>query len=304
MKKKECLLIVGGTGFIGYHLAKKCIKNFKVLSVSKKKPNRLRKINFVKYLNFDISKKKNFYKLNSFKIDYVVNCGGNVNHLQKKKTYESHFIGVKNLFDYFFKKDIKKFIQIGSSSEYGKVSSPQNEISLCRPKLIYGKSKMKASKFLLDKFKRKNFPAAILRFYQVYGTHQDKNRLIPFAITSSLKNKIFPCSAGLQKRDFLHIEDAIKAITFALKSSKVEGKIINIGFGKSYKVKEIINFISKNIKKGKPDFNKIKLRIDEGFDIYPNNNLAKKLLYWSPKIKLKRGLLKTINFYKNNVSKK
>ena len=43
MKKKECLLIVGGTGFIGYHLAKKCIKNFKVLSVSKKKPNRSRK---------------------------------------------------------------------------------------------------------------------------------------------------------------------------------------------------------------------------------------------------------------------
>jgi len=300
MKNKKNILIIGGTGFIGSHLAKKCYKGMKVIIISRRKISKEKKSKFIKYLNFDISNKKNFIKLNKYKIDYVVNCGGNVNHFKKKETYESHFIGVKNLYEYFKKKDIKKFIQIGSSSEYGKIPSPQKEIKPGKPKMIYGKSKMKATKFLLKKFKRNKFPVVILRLYQVYGPNQNINRLIPFVIYSSLKDKVFPCSNGFQKRDFLFIDDVISAILLALKKSKCNGKIINIGYGKSYKVKNIINFILKIVKKGKPNFNKIKLRIDEGKDIYPDISLAKRILDWKPKLNMRKGLLKTINFYKKN----
>ena len=53
------ILITGGTGFIGYHLAKKCIKlNWKVTNFSSNKPNKLRKLKKVKYLIADISSKK------------------------------------------------------------------------------------------------------------------------------------------------------------------------------------------------------------------------------------------------------
>ena len=298
MKNKKSILIIGGSGFIGSHLAKKCLKGMKVIIVSRRKIFKNKRNKLIKYINFDISNKKNFTKLKKYKIDYVVNCGGNVNHFEKKETYQSHFIGVKNLFDYFKKKNIKKFIQIGSSSEYGKIPSPQKEIKLGKPKMIYGKSKMKASKFLLKKFKTNKFPVVILRLYQVYGPNQSINRLIPFVIYSSLKDKVFPCSSGFQKRDFLFIDDVISAIMLALKKSKCNGKIINIGFGKSYKVKNIINFILKSIKKGKPNFDKIKLRIDEGKDIYPDISLAKRTLNWKPKLNIKKGLLKTINFYK------
>ena len=56
MKK---ILIIGGTGFIGYHIAKKAIKKkWKVTSISTNKPKKIRAINKVKYLICDISKKK------------------------------------------------------------------------------------------------------------------------------------------------------------------------------------------------------------------------------------------------------
>ena len=45
--------------------------------------------------------------------------------LKKKSSISNHFIGVKIFFEYFNEKNIKKFIQIGSSSEYGKIPSPQ-----------------------------------------------------------------------------------------------------------------------------------------------------------------------------------
>ena len=105
------ILIVGGTGFIGYHLSKKCLKkNFSVTSISTKKPNKSRYLKKVKYLFFDISKKKNFKKIKS-KFQYVVNLSGYVDHSHKTKTFNSHFIGLKNLADFFLFQNIKKFIQ-------------------------------------------------------------------------------------------------------------------------------------------------------------------------------------------------
>ena len=80
------ILIVGGTGFLGFHLAKKCIKlKWKVSSISTKKPIEFRKIKSVKYYFFDISKKNSFFKISKKKFDYVVNFGGHVDHTNKKK---------------------------------------------------------------------------------------------------------------------------------------------------------------------------------------------------------------------------
>ena len=62
MKKKN-ILVVGGTGFIGFHLIKKCLKNnFSVTSLSLTKPKKNRKHKNVNYLICDISKKNNIKK--------------------------------------------------------------------------------------------------------------------------------------------------------------------------------------------------------------------------------------------------
>ena len=63
MNKK--ILIIGGTGFLGYHLAKKCLlKKWKVTSISTNKPKKIRFLKKVKYLILDITKKKHILKKN------------------------------------------------------------------------------------------------------------------------------------------------------------------------------------------------------------------------------------------------
>ena len=103
------ILIVGGTGFIGYHLAKKClVKGWQVTSISLNPPKKIRYLPKVKYILCDITKKK-FLKRNIPKsFDYVVNLGGYVDHSNKKKTLRSHYEGCKNLTEIFLKK--KTFI--------------------------------------------------------------------------------------------------------------------------------------------------------------------------------------------------
>ena len=66
----------------------------------------------------------------------------------KIKTLKSHFHGCKNLSSLFLNSKIKKFIQIGSSLEYGKLKSPHIETLKCKPTATYGISKYKSSKYI------------------------------------------------------------------------------------------------------------------------------------------------------------
>ena len=84
MKKR--ILIVGGTGFIGYHLALKATKkNWSVTSISSKPPKNLRFVSKVKYILCDIANKNLLKKKINKSFDYVVNLGGYVDHSNKKK---------------------------------------------------------------------------------------------------------------------------------------------------------------------------------------------------------------------------
>ena len=296
MKKK--ILIVGGTGFIGYHLAKKSLeKNWKVSSISLTRPQKKRYLPGVKYILCDISKKESLFKKIKGTYDYVINLGGHVDHSNKTKTFNSHYIGCKNLSNFFQHKNIKRFIQIGSGGEYGSLKSPHFETQKGRPNAVYAKAKLLATNYLLSLNIKKKFPCTIIRLYQVYGPKQDTNRFLPVLITNCIKNKSFKTSSGIQYRDFIHIDDVIIAIFKSCKSKKAIGKIINIATGKPINIKQIILFIKKICSGGEPDFGKIKLRKDENKRTYPNIQRSKSLLQWKPRIKFYDGIKKTIKSY-------
>ncbi len=295
------ILILGGTGFIGYHLAKESLRRgFKVTSISKNKPSKIRLLRNVNYIIADISKKKILKKKVKINFQYVVNLAGYVDHSNKIKTYKSHYLGCKNISDFFVKTKVERFIQVGSSMEYGLVKSPQKENFRCNPKSFYGKAKFLSAKYLLNLYKKKKFPVTIVRLYQVYGPYQDLNRFIPIVINSCKDNINFPCSHGRQSRDFLYISDLIDAFFLILQNPKANGQIFNIGFGKPLKIKNIIQKVLSYFKSGNPQFGKIKLRKEEQMKIYPDISKAIRILNWKPKISFLKGLAKTIEYYNAN----
>ena len=65
---KKNFLIIGGTGFIGYHLAKEALKKgFKVSSISKNSPKKIRYLKKVNYIIADVTNKKSIKKKNQRK---------------------------------------------------------------------------------------------------------------------------------------------------------------------------------------------------------------------------------------------
>ena len=302
MKSPKKILIVGGTGFIGYHLAKKSLKKgWQVTSVSSNPPKSIRYLSKVKYIRCDITNKKLLESRINTNFDYVVNLGGYVDHSNKKKTFLSHYIGCKNLAKIFLKKNPSSFIQIGTSLEYGTSKSPQKENIKCNLKSIksiYGKAKLLSSMYVIKLFKEKKFPSTVLRPYLIYGPKQDINRFLPTIIQGCIKDKKFPSSKGDQLRDFLYVDDAVEAIIKLLTNKKAIGKIINIGSGKPKIIKNVIEKVIKISKGGKPQYGAFKLRKFDMPKLYPSIRKIKNTINWQPKVSFEKGLRKTINSYK------
>ncbi len=302
MKK---ILVIGGTGFIGSYIAKEAIKRkFLVTSISLKKPKTKRFNKHVKYKTIDISNYKALKKNLKGNFDYIINAGGYGKHpgfnSSGRKLFDSHFSGLVNLVKIFSKKKIKKFIQIGSSAEYGNIKSPQEETSKCLPKTPYALAKSSCTNFLLNLYQINNFPVTVLRFFLVYGPLQDTNRVLPEVIQNCLNDTKFPTTKGDQYCDFCYIDDVVRAIFKTLNSKKSNGEIINIGYGKPFKIKNVIRLVCKLVGKGKPQFGKLKYRKDTNMKLYPNINKAKKILSWSPKIKFDQGLKLTLDSFNIN----
>ena len=79
-------MILGITGFIGFHLAKKSLKlGWNVYGVSKSRPKKYRYLAEIKYFFLDLSKKKFFSQLDDFSFDYVVNLSGYAEHNDNSK---------------------------------------------------------------------------------------------------------------------------------------------------------------------------------------------------------------------------
>ena len=308
MKYKEKILVVGGTGFIGYNLLKETNRRgLSCTSISLNAPIDFRRVENVNYVFADITNKSELKRKIRDDYDYVVNLGGYPDHnLLKKggeKIIKNHFDAVINLIKATSSKNLKKFIQIGSSDEYGKVKAPQSETIREKPISPYSVAKTASTHLIQMLHRTERFPGVILRPFLIYGPGQDENRFIPQVINGCLSEKQFPTSEGKQVRDFCHVNDAVNAIILAMLSDDSNGKIFNIGSGIPVTIRSVIKKITKIIDKGKPQYGVVPYRIGENMELYANISYIKKILNWEPLVNFDEGIKEVINWYEVNNEK-
>ena len=91
---KEKILVIGGTGFIGYHVLKNISsKNYLLYSLSKNKPLKEKRIQSVKYLYCDITNLEMLKKKLSKNFDHIINLSGYINHSKKEENIRCHYFG-------------------------------------------------------------------------------------------------------------------------------------------------------------------------------------------------------------------
>ena len=302
------LLIIGGTGFIGANLSLRALKSgYKVVVLSLSTPSLEKKINNIKYIQVDITDlDKLKEKIGGVSFDYIVNLSGYINHCNfsdgGKKVIDVHFGGLQNILQSVNLSSLKRFVQIGSSDEYGHLPAPQNEDMPESPISPYSLAKVSSTKLLQMLYSTEEIPTVILRLFLVYGPGQDAGRFMPQIIQGCLSSELFSVSAGEQLRDFCYIDDVTHGILMSLKNDKVNGKVINIASGKSIRIREVVELVQKNIGQGKANFGKIPYRIGENMALYADISKANSILRWNPVVSIEEGIKKTIDYYQRKTS--
>jgi nucleoside-diphosphate-sugar epimerase len=296
------LLVIGGTGFIGHHLLKAAlIDGFQITSVSLNKPNAARFIDGVRYLHFDITDKSQIEKYIDEKYEYVVNLGGYINHLLFKDggrhVIEAHFNAIQNLLEIIPNGDLKRFVQIGSSDEYGDAKTPQYEELREKPISPYSLAKVASTHLLQMLHQTENLPSVILRLFLTYGPGQNSDRFLPQIIRGCLDDTEFPTSSAEQLRDFCFVEDTVQAILHALVVPEAVGEVINVSSGEPVSIRTMIDKVCNYTGTGKPQYAKIPYRAGENMALYANVEKAEKLLRWKAVTSLDEGLQKTIDWF-------
>jgi UDP-glucose 4-epimerase len=291
------ILITGGAGFIGSNLVDKLIdEGYKVFIID----------NLLSGKKENINKKAIFYKIDIchlnkilplFKgIDYVFHLAANPRVIfSVENPIESHKVnvdGTLNVLYASYKNKVKRLIFASSSAVYGDIKKlPLKENMTPNPVSPYGLHKLIGEYYCKLFSNLYNLETVCLRYFNVYGPRMDPNGPYALVIGKFLKlrkeNKPLTIYGdGKQTRDFIYVDDVIKANILAMKSKKVgRGEVINICSGKNYS----INYIAKLIG-GRKIY--LPARKGEMKHTLGDNSLAKKLLGWKPEISLEEGIKK------------
>lgn len=298
------ILITGGTGFIGSHLVYALAqKGHQIVVISYRKRQNRQNIKFYKInicspkidLIFKKERPDIVYHLAAYTFIKTEPSWESINNIIKH-----NILGSLRIIEASHKYKVKKIIFSSSVGVYGvNKSSILSEKMLTNPTSFYGISKLTVEKILETHYNVYKMPYIIFRYANVYGPGQ---KLIPATAVLNFINKLLNNKqptingTGKQSRDFIYIDDVIRANLAALKTKKVG--TYNVGTGKTISLNKLFSKICKILNKNiRPKYNRL---ISGGPQKYlPDINKIKKDLDWQPKIKIDDGLQKTVDYFKS-----
>jgi len=309
------ILITGATGFVGANLLRKLIDSKNDIHVIIRSTSNLWRINdIIDKVNAHVcdltnreSVEKLVLKIKPQIIFHLAVYGGYQFQEESLKIIDTNLIGIINLLNACCKIGFECFINTGSSSEYGLKNKPMSENDLLEPINDYGIAKAAATLYCQAIGRRENLPIFTLRLFSPYGYYEGPTRLIPYLIISCLKNKELKIFTPDAVRDFIFIEDLIKAYFMIVenKEGALPGDIFNIGSGEQYTVKEIFEIIKKLTKyTKKPKWGKMENDNREIKNLkmwIANISKSKIFLNWSPEYSIENGLEETIKWYRDHL---
>lgn len=309
------ILITGGAGFIGSHLTKFHLsKNDQVMVIdnlitgSKKnleseKSNQNLTIIEADIINF------NFSDLPSFDIIYDLASPASPKDFKQLslEILKTNSLGLINILDFFVRSSSKTLVFSSTSEVYGDpLEHPQKEsyfghVNPVGPRSCYDEGKRFGEALMMSYFRKYKIDTRIARIFNTYGPSMKKNdgRVVSNFVNQAINNQPLTIYGnGSQTRSFCYVSDMVTGLFLLATTSKLAGEIINIGNPNEKTILEIADKI-KTLTQSQSKIVYKTIGDDDPKRRCPDITKAKKLLHWKPKVNLKDGLKKTIDYFKN-----
>ena len=253
MKNKN-ILITGGLGFIGSHIADELINDNNVTIIDNLSSGNLKNLKNTEHENLKIV----IEDLSNANLDELLEDIDYIFHLsamasvplsidEPVRCNENNVNATIKLLESAVKNNVKKIIFSSSSAVYGQnTNMPLKESEIPMPTSPYAASKASCESYLQSFYDSYGLNYTSLRYFNVFGPKQDKNSqyaaVIPNFISALLEGKqpvIY--GDGEQTRDFIFVKDVVTANIKACESDY--NGIINVASGEKLSVNKLYEII-------------------------------------------------------------
>jgi UDP-glucose 4-epimerase len=316
-------LITGGCGFIGTSLIASLLRenpetNIRILdnlsvgtredlievtlSVEKEKDVKLKGIELVEGDIRDYDACQKCCEGINVVVHLAANTGVGPSVENPRYDMEANIIGIFNMLEAARTNDVKKFVFASSGATVGEVDPPIHEEKVPRPVSPYGASKLAGEAYCSAYYRTFGIKTVSLRFANVYGPlSKHKNSVVAkFLKQAFAGDPLEIYGDGSQTRDFIYIDDLIHAIVLSVKSD-VGGETFQIATYKETTVNEIAVKIKNLVETETGKILSIvhgETRLGDVKRNYSDISKARRMLGFSPKFDLDKGLQRTFEYFR------
>jgi UDP-glucose 4-epimerase len=215
-------------------------------------------------------------------------------------------VGTLNLLEAARQAKVGKFVYADTSAEYEGISqfpTPEDKI---RPIGVYAASKHGGAAFCDSYRELYDMNITIMRYFNVYGPAQDWRRVIPPVMSSFIIRMLrgerpVIYGTGEKRRDFIYVDDVNDLHMAVLENPLSNGRVFNAGTGINFSVNEVYDLVEELLETGlrpiyQPD-------LPGEAQITLADISAARELGWAPKVEIREGLLRTIQYIQDRVVK-
>ena len=231
--------------------------------------------------------------LDAFEPDVIVHCAMASGHPQsapeRTEALRTGVLGTASIVDAAMHYGRARLVHAGSFLVYEPSNRPLQESSPLRPLTTRGVAKAGAELVVQQAAATSALHAIVLRIFSVYGPGEAAQRFIPTLIRS-LRSDAPMSLTPWPRRDFVHVDDVVSAITRAMRIAAPSGSVFNVGSGQSHSNAEVVELAE--AASGR------RLRTTGSHPTSPVDSqlwladlaLTNRVLGWSPAISLAQGL--------------
>ncbi|MDR2579186.1 MAG: SDR family oxidoreductase [Chitinispirillales bacterium] len=311
MKTKR-ILVTGGAGFLGSHLCERLVgEGHDVICLDNYFTGRKKNVeHLLGRPNFELMRHDVILPI-YVEVDQIYNlaCPASPIHYQYNavKTIKTSVMGAINVLG-LAKRVKARALQASTSEVYGDPHEhPQKEtywgnVNPIGIRSCYDEGKRVAETLFFDYHRQNKVDIRVMRIFNTYGPrmHPNDGRVVSNFIVQALKgNDITIYGDGSQTRSFCYADDLIDGMVRLMNADDVVGPV-NVGNPGEFTIKQLAEeVIALTGSKSKIVYQP--LPSDDPKQRRPDIALAKEKLGWEPKVLLKDGLIKTIEYFRDNL---
>jgi len=310
------LLVTGGAGFIGSNFVQHFLQHFPdahvvvldALTYAGRRENLdgvpARSLTFV---HGDIRDPESVAKAMAG-CDVAINFAAE-SHVDRSIEAPGEFIqtdvyGVLVLCEEARRQKVRRFVQVSTDEVYGEVLEGQaTEDWALLPRSPYAASKAGGDRLAYAYACTHGLPVVVTRCSNNYGARQYPEKLVPLFVTNAIDGEALPVyGSGLNRRDWLHVQDHCRALVLLLEAPDVEGETFNIGGGKELDVLTITDTILRLLGRPKTLIRHVEDRPGHDRRYAVDSSKLTRITGWKPEIDFQDGIRETVEWYKSNES--